>query len=508
MTNQTLRLSKSRVQSGAQCTLKLWYDCFERDLAPPVDEILQFIFDRGTEIGERAQERYPGGKLIDAMYYETDLAIEQTNDAITDPTVSALFEPAFIHRNVSARIDVLQRVDADSWDLIEVKSASNAKHVYVRDLAIQLWILQGAGLDVRRAGLLLLNKEYVYDGKQLDVDRLFKFVDLTDEVVAMRDEVEALVDSLHAVVARDAAPQIEPGPHCSVPYKCPYSAHCTKDDVALDYPIGKLPRISANKRLQLEKLKVEEISDIPADFALNEMQARVRECVVRGEDWVSDGLAGALTNITYPVYHLDFETFMPAVPIYAGMHPFGPVPFLYSIHRQTQAGETEHFEHLCRASDDPHRELAEQLIADLGDHGSICVYSAFEQTMIKALAHRLPDLAPALEAMVDRIWDLLPIIRTHYYHPAFQGSFSIKTVLPALVPGLDYQGMEIGSGMAAAIKYEMALGLGVGLGLGLPDEKEREEIFDQLRAYCKQDTWAMVELRRALGGRACSPQLN
>jgi hypothetical protein len=132
------------------------------------------------------------------------------------------------------------------------------------------------------------------------------------------------------------------------------------------------------------------------------------------------------------------------------------------------------------------------------------VYSAFEQTMIKALAHRLPDLAPALEAMVDRIWDLLPIIRTHYYHPAFQGSFSIKTVLPALVPGLDYQGMEIGSGMAAAIKYEMALGLGV----GLPDEKEREETFDQLRAYCKQDTWAMVELRRALGSRACSPQLN
>jgi predicted RecB family nuclease len=204
-------------------------------------------------------------------------------------------------------------------------------------------------------------------------------------------------------------------------------------------------------------------------------------------------LAGALADITYPVYHLDFETFMPAIPVYAGTRPFEQVPFLYSIHRETQGDATEHFEHLCRGSDDPHRELAERLIADLGDHGSICVYSSFERTMIRKLAHRLPDLAPALEALVERIWDLLPIIRTHYYHPAFQSSFSIKTVLPALVPGLDYEGMEVGGGMAAAIKYEMALAAG--------DEEEREEIFGHLRTYCRQDTLAMVELRRALARR-------
>jgi hypothetical protein len=490
LTNQAPRLSKSRVQSGAQCTLKLWYDCFERDLAPPVDEILQFIFDRGTDVGELAQERYAGGKLIEAMYYETDLAVEQTNEAISDPAVSALFEPAFIHRNVSARIDVLQRVEADSWDLIEVKSASNAKHVYVRDLAIQLWILQGAGLDVRRAGLLLLNKEYVYDGKQLDLGQLFTFVDLTSKALEMRDEVEALVESLQEVLAQDAAPQIEPGPQCRAPYNCPYHSHCTKDSVALEHPVRTLPRISAKKLSQLGALGVEEINDIPADFALNEAQARTRECVVAGKDWVSDGLAGALANIIYPVYHLDFETFMPAIPVYAGTRPFEQVPFLYSIHRETQNGDVEHYEHLCEGSDDPHRELAERLVADLGDRGSICVYSSFEAIIIKALARRLPDLAPALEAMVDRIWDLLPIIRSHYYHPAFQGSFSIKTVLPALVPGRDYADMEIGGGMAAAIKYEMAL--------KSADEEERAGIFDDLRAYCQLDTLAMVELRRAL----------
>jgi hypothetical protein len=484
------RLSKSRVQSGAQCSLKLWYDCFERELAEPVDEILQFIFDRGTHIGECAQERYPSGKLIDAQYYETDLAVEQTNEAISDPTVSALFEPAFIHHNVSARIDVLQRVEADSWDLIEVKSAANAKDVYLRDLAIQLWIVQGAGLNVRRAGLLLLNKEYVYDGKHLDVGQLFTFVDLTSEALALRGEIQALVDSLHEVLSRDAAPQIEPGTHCSVPYDCPYYAHCTKDSVSLEHPVGTLPRISAQKLSQLDKLGVEEINDIPADFALNAAQARIRECVVAGKDWVSDGLGGALADIIYPVYHLDFETFMPGIPVYTGTRPFEQVPFLYSIHRETQSEVVEHFEHLCRGGDDPHRELAERLVADLGDRGSICVYSSFERTMIKALARRLPDLAPALEALVDRIWDVLPIIRSHYYHPAFQGSFSIKAVLPALVPGRDYEDLEIGGGMAAAIKYEMAL--------KSADKEEREGTFDDLRAYCRLDTLAMVELRRAL----------
>lgn len=488
------RLSKSRVQSGFQCSLKLWNDCFARKLAAPVDETKQFIFDRGTHIGELAQERYPGGKLIEAKHDETNLALKQTDEALSDRSIAALFEPAFIHQNVLARIDVLLRAPANRWDVIEVKGAANRKDVYLRDLAIQLWIVKGAGVDVRRAGLLLLNKEYVYDGKHLDLDQLFTYVDLTDDALAMHDEIEALVESLHEVLSSKNAPQIEPGDQCHSPYDCPYLANCTKGFVSLENPVENLPYISAKKLLELEQMGVEEINEIPADFALNEKQARVRKAVITGDAWASKGLAGALADITYPVHHLDFETVMPPVPIYAGTRPFEQVPILYSIHRESEDGATEHFEHLCREIEAPHRELAERLLADLGEHGSICVYSAFEKTTIKALAKRLPDLADDLEALVDRIWDLFPIVLSHYYHPGFQGSYSIKNVLPALVPGANYDDNEIADGRTAAIKYEIAL--------KSEDEAEREKIFRDLRLYCEQDTWAMVKLRHALAESA------
>ena len=494
MTGEVPRLSKSRVQSGAQCTLKLWYDCFEPQLATPVDEFQQIIFDSGTRIGLLAQERYPGGKLITAEYYETALALEQTADALLDASIPALFEPAFIHNNISARVDVLKHASADEWDLIEVKSATRPKDVYLRDLAIQVWIARGAGLPVRKAGLLLLNRAYVYDGKELDLDQLFTFIDLTSDAISMHDEVEALVASLQADLVKDEAPQIAPGKQCSTPYPCPYYAHCTTGLPALRHPVENLPRLHAKKLQELRDREIDEISDIPLDFPLNQTQARVRTAVISGGDWISEGLAEELARIQYPVHHLDFEAFMPAVPGFAGTRPFDAVPFQYSIHREEKSGELEHLGYLCTAGDDPHRELATRLVSDLGEHGSICVYSSYERTMIKMLSARVPELQPELRALLFRVWDLLPIVQHHYYHPDFHGSFSIKSVLPALVPELTYDGMEIADGRVAASMYEKAR--------GMEDEVAREEIFDNLRAYCEQDTMAMVELRRALARRA------
>jgi hypothetical protein len=491
LTSKPPRLSKSRIQSGAQCSLKLWYDCFEKHLATPVDDFRQTIFDSGTRIGLLAQERYPGGKPITAEYYETDLALEQTAEALRDASTPALFEPALIHNNVSARVDILQRAGADEWDLIEVKSATKSKDVYLRDLAIQVWIARNSGLLIRNTGLLLLNRAYAFDGQNLDLNQLFKFVDLTSDAIAMHDEVETMVASLQAGLEKDEAPQVEPGEQCSTPYPCPYYAHCTKGLPALEHPVENLPRLSAEKRQQLLDREIDEISDIPSDFSLNETQTRVRAAVISGDDWVSEGLAEELANIEYPVHHLDFEAFMPAIPVFAGTHPYDAVPFQYSIHREEKSGEVKHLEYLCGDGDDPRRELATQLVSDLGKGGSICVYSSYERTVIKALSVRLPELQAELDVLLPRLWDLLPIVQRHYYHPDFHGSFSIKSVLPALVPELTYEGMKIADGRVAAGMYEKAR--------GMEDQAARDEIFENLRVYCEQDTMAMVELRRALG---------
>ena len=132
----------------------------------------------------------------------------------------------------------------------------------------------------------------------------------------------------------------------------------------------------------------------------------------------------------------------------------------------------------------------------VGDTGSILVYSSYERRMLNDLAAAVPELAPELEAIKARLWDLLPIVRQHYYHPDFHGSFSIKAVLPALLPDRKWSDLAISDGMAAATAYESAL--------NDPTSAEAQQTFQELRSYCHMDTQAMVDLRRELNRIAYS----
>ncbi|MFU8832436.1 MAG: DUF2779 domain-containing protein, partial [Wenzhouxiangella sp.] len=195
-----------------------------------------------------------------------------------------------------------------------------------------------------------------------------------------------------------------------------------------------------------------------------------------------------------PLYYLDFEAFQPVLPHYRGTRPFQAIPFQYSLHIEGQDGDLTHHEYLHTEKTDPRPALAKALLEALGETGSIVVYSGYERRMLNELATALPELAPRLRAATDRLWDLLPIIRNHYYHPDFNGSFSIKSVLPALVPGANWSELDITDGLAAANAYQQAL--------TEPNPQARQTIFENLRAYCQQDTLAMLELRRALAIKA------
>ena len=169
------RLSKTRFLSGCQCHLKLWYDCYERELGADVDIVTQAIFDTGHEVGRLARQRYPGGVLVEADHRHAQDAIAHTRALLADESVPAIFEAAFEHRGVLVRVDVLERSTRGGFNLIEVKSGTTVKTVNVHDVAVQTWVLRGAGIDVVSAGLLTLNRGYVFDGKRLDVYRLFRF---------------------------------------------------------------------------------------------------------------------------------------------------------------------------------------------------------------------------------------------------------------------------------------------------------------------------------------------
>ena len=484
------RLSKSRYIAGTQCHLRLWYESYARELASAPDDALQAIFDTGHEVGEVACRRYPGGYRVAHDHRHIPQALSETRQVIRAGTAPALFEAAFEHERVLVRADVLERLPTGGWRLIEVKSTTRLKEVFILDVAVQLWVLRGAGLDVRDAGVLTLNREYVYDGVRLDLHSLFELHRVFDEACALLDTVGAQVREMQAMLAQPAAPDIAPGDHCFVPYECPYHAHCTRDHVIPDHSVRELPRLTSERRIQLETAGIEEIRDVPADFPLTALQRIVRRSVREGRALVHDDLPSALASIVPPVRHLDFETFSPAIPRFAGTHPYDAIPFLFSVHIEHDNSPPGHVDYLHDHDDDPRPRLAERLVVALGHEGTICTYSGYERRVLRALAEALPELADALDDIEKRLFDLLPVVRIGYYHPHLRGSFSIKSVLPAIVPELGYDDLEIADGQTAAVRYARTL--------ASTDRQERRNTFTDLRAYCARDTLAMVRLRKAL----------
>jgi predicted RecB family nuclease len=484
-------LSKSRFMSGQQCELKLWYDAYRRNLATPPSAQQQALFDTGNAVGQLAQQRWPGGVEVGFKPWERKPAIDQTQKLMADPSVPAIYEAAFLHDGLYVRVDILART-GEGWDLVEVKSSTRPeKEVFLKDLAVQYWVLSNLGIPLREVGVLVLNNQYVYQGGDYDLESLFRFHDATEYCQENSDWVGTDVQRLHAVLAQSEPPSIEVGDHCFSPYDCSYYGHCSADLEVLEHPITELYRLSQTRRDELRASGIETIPEIPEDFPLTETQTRIRKVVRTASPWRSPELTGLLEGVEWPLYFLDFEAFSPALPRYVGTRPYQAIPFQYSLHVQNKGGgDLEHHEFLHTQPTDPRPCLIDQLLDQIGSQGSIVVYSSYERRVINDLAAAYPQRAEALGRVRDRLWDLLPIVQDHYYHPDFNGSFSIKSVLPALIDAAGWSELEIGDGMSAVIKYEQAL--------QEPDEAIRNRIFDELRDYCRQDTLAMVELREVL----------
>ena len=490
------RLSKSRFLAGAQCTLRLWYEAYARELAAAPDAMLEQVFATGRAVGALARERFPGGVLVDADHRHPADALAATRRLLADAAVPALYEAAFEHEGVLVRADVLVRA-GDGWDLVEVKSTTGVKAVHDLDVAVQAWVLRGAGLALRRAGVLTLDRGYVWPGGAYDLQALFRLHDRGDAVAALLPDIGPEVARLHAVLAAGRAPDVAPGAQCAAPYACPFLAHCTRDVEAPEWPVTVLPNLREPRRAALEALGVEDVREVPADFELNGLQSVVRDATVRGADVVHGDLAAAIAPPAWPVLYLDFETAAAALPWVPGTRPYDAVPFQFSLHGESRDGTVWHVEHLHRDAGDPRPALARALLDAAGEHGAIAVYSSYEKRVIGELAAALPELSAPLAALLPRLWDLLPVVRGNYYHPAFRGSFSIKSVLPALAPALAYDDLAIRDGGLAAARWLQAL--------AMDDGEARDAVFADLREYCARDTLGLLHIRRALAARAGAP---
>jgi len=484
----TTRLSKSRYLSDLQCPKRLYLEIHARELATPFDEGTHAVLDAGTRVGELARDRYPGGVLVDVEYFKVEEGVARTAVLLADPAVAVIYEGFIAFDDVVVRPDILVRVPGNRWRLIEVKSTAQAKPEHRDDLAIQAYVLTGAGLTLDAACLMHINTGYVYPGGPLDLRQLFQEEDLTREARDRQPDILARLAEMRRILSAATPPPIQPDDHCSAPYECPFWAHCTQDKPALW--IYHLPG-SRRAFQELSALGVQTIDDIPAGFPLQLIQQRVRDNV----EWVGPGLRAALATVEYPVHHLDFETLGSAIPLYTNTRPYQAIPFQWSNHIEGDDGSLRHETYLCPDARDPREELAGALLKSVGKTGSICTYTGYERNVLTGLAEALPPFRYDLERICDRLWDLHPIIKAHYYHPDFAGSYSIKAVLPAVVPHLAYDDLEIQEGTMAALQFFR-------MTFEVTDKIERVRLRSALLKYCERDTLAMVEIRKALREKA------
>ena len=485
-------LSKSRVAAGLQCHKRLYLECYHYNDREKPDPARQALMESGQEVGRVARGRYPGGIEIVQGHFQLDEAEAATKAAMKDSKVGAIYEAALSFDDIRIRVDVLARSGRGAWDLIEVKSSGSVKDEHLPDLAVQLMVAEGAGLPISRAGILHINKQYVWPGGPYDLESLFQFQDLTSESRAARDELRREIDDMRAPLWNLEPPEVPIGSHCDAPYRCPFYPTCHTEPMP-DHPIESLPRLTARLRRSFEEAGIEDIRSIPEDFeGLSALQRRVRACVLAQAHYVSPELSEVLATARFPIHFLDFETCNPALPLIPGTRPFQQTPFQWSDHVLERDGTLRHREYLHVDRTDPRERLATALLESLGEEGSIVVYSDFEERMIRELAEAIPALSTRLRALLEsRILDLHKVIHTHYYHPGFQGSFSIKQVLPVVVPELSYEGLEIREGSQAALAF-----------IDMTDPGQPKAKRDRLRAgllqYCRLDTEAMVRLYQTL----------
>ncbi|HAM33975.1 MAG TPA: DUF2779 domain-containing protein [Deltaproteobacteria bacterium] len=483
-------LSKSLYTRGLQCHKSLYLDRHRPELRSEPAPELEALWASGHKVGDFARMLFPGGVVVpfDGLTKEEQLA--KTREEIARGT-NAIYEATFVYDNVFVKADLLVR-SRGSFDLYEVKSSTSVKEHYWDDVAIQYYVLSGSGIPMNKAYLVHINNSYVRNG-DIVPEEFFVLQDITGVV---KEKQAAIPDTLAEMrdMLRGEVPGIDIGPHCDDPYECDFKDHCWAH--VPEHSVFSL-RGRGIDPWELYRQGVVRLDDVPLD-ALNLMQRMQAEYFLDQKSHADpEKVREFLARIRYPLCFLDFETFGSAIPMFDGTRPYQQVPFQYSLHRIDAAGkEANHFEYLAAPDADPREELAEKLLGEIPEGACVLVYNiAFERRVLKELGEFLPGIRKRLSAVADGMIDLMePFRRRDIYHWKMNGSYSLKSVLPVLVPEMTYKGLEISDGAMASEAY-FTMG-------EISDPAERSRLRKALLEYCRQDTLGLVRLLEKLRSMA------
>lgn len=499
-------LSKSKYCGLWQCPKIAWLRQYKPEAAT-IDEMVQARFDAGNMVGDLAMGLF--GDFVEVTTYngeKLDLPkmIEKTTIEMEKGTEN-ICEASFSYNGLYCAVDILKK-DGDGWAIYEVKSSTkhmkddgtytDDKEVYVADISYQKYVLEHCGVKVTGTYLVCLNGDYIFNGT-LDLSQLFFISDVSSEVPAEIAKIEPNLAIAERILTSDEEPDIDLDIYCKKPYECSFWKYCSQR--IPEQSVFKLYRLPSKKKFEYYHNGWITYRDLIDNAPItNENQLRQIEFALedKGTYVNKTEIAAFMQSLSYPLYFLDFETMQPVIPEYIGTKPYAQIPFQYSLHYiEHEGGELKHKEFLAESGTDPRRALAERLCEDVPMNVCVTAYNkAFECTRIKELADTYPDLADHLTNIRNNIVDLLvPFQSGWYYNKAMGGSFSIKSVLPAIFPNdpsLNYHNLEgVHNGGEAMTIFPK---------IQYMSPEDQKTARHNLLKYCELDTYAMVKVWQEL----------
>jgi len=441
--------------------------------------------------------KWPAPSAFDRMLMKDGYAVEAIVKelvALWPDREACEFQKTYISPdNLLARTDLVRQHEDGQIDIFEIKGSTSLKSStgqdHVNDAAFQTLAVERSGQAVKSINIIHVNKEFVRNG-EIDAEAFLVIVDVTDEV---RKRLPVVAEEVDEALIFLNESQIDES-SCSCLYKGSRPNQCASfnyfnPDVP-DRSIYLLPRIAKAKvkafvdeqRLSLNEIDVSEVSKLQKPVLIAAQQDAP---VV-----ISDKILEFLDGLAWPLHFYDYETFASAIPLADGLKPHLPMPVQYSLHTLSSVNELKHFEHL---SDRPglQLELIEQMEHDFGKDGSVLSWNkSFEMSCNKRMAELFPGKSDFLSNLNDRTVDLMDVFKEDYVDARFEGSISIKKVLPVVCPHLKYDQDAVHDGTGAMEAWLLMV--------ENPDADEKVKLRQQLLEYCKLDTLAMVEIYRFL----------
>ncbi|MDO8530194.1 MAG: DUF2779 domain-containing protein [bacterium] len=492
--NMGIIVSKTDYILYRECPKNIWLKNYKPEVfnEAELSEFEKAIIETGNEVELVARQLFPAGFLIEGRDEE---AQEKTQFLITQKE-KVIFQPIFVKDGFLAAVDILELQEDGTYSIYEVKSTTDVdKKTHYHDLAFQVNLLEKFGIKAKKAYVIHLDSEYVREG-EININKLFHTQDVTEQVEQIKEGVLAEMEVALKYLSQDD----EPKGYCACVYKG-RSNHCatfgySNPDIPA-YGVHDISRIGASKMTlqELVDVNIFELKDVPGHTKLtptqkNQIEAHVFDRLMIDKYNINE----ELQSLVFPLYFLDYETFPSAIPRFNGFSPYQQIPFQYSLYvLDSPEAEPRHFEFIFSEKTDPSLEFLKSLQKNIKESGSIIVWNKrFECKINEELAARNPDYKLFIEEVNKRVYDLMDIFGKQYYvHKGFKGRISIKNILPVLVPELSYKTLNIQEGGTASQKWNE-------IHLEATSPAEKQKIIDDLKEYCKLDTYAMYAIWKHL----------